>query len=110
MKHSNDTPKLNIHKYTNYKIIEIRINRLSITTQIFITMDYYVMIRIQRSTLILKKEKKMTRTFFPPLRSNCIYVLRNYIWNYVFLKDMYKNLMEIGTIQAVSKLTIFINL
>ena len=39
LKHSNDTPKLNIHKYTNYNIIEICINRLSITTQIFIMMD-----------------------------------------------------------------------
>ena len=33
LKHSNDTPKLNIHKYTNYNIIEIYINRLSTTTQ-----------------------------------------------------------------------------
>ena len=38
-KHSNDTPKLKIHKYTNYNIIEIFINRLSSTTQIFIVMD-----------------------------------------------------------------------
>ena len=27
LKYSNDTPKLNIHKYTNYNIIEIYINR-----------------------------------------------------------------------------------
>ena len=39
LKHSNDTPKLNIHKYTNYNIIEIYINRLSNTMQIFIAMD-----------------------------------------------------------------------
>ena len=39
LKHSNDTPKFNKHKYTNHNIIEICINRLSITTQIFITMD-----------------------------------------------------------------------
>ena len=39
LKHSNNTPKLNIHKYTNYNIVGICINRLSITTQIFITMD-----------------------------------------------------------------------
>ena len=28
LKHSNDAPNLNIHKYTNYNIIEIYINRL----------------------------------------------------------------------------------
>ena len=32
LKHSIDTPNLNIQKYTNYNIIEIYINRLSITT------------------------------------------------------------------------------
>ena len=32
LKHSNDTPKLNIHKYTNYDIKEMYINRLSTTT------------------------------------------------------------------------------
>ena len=39
LKHSNDTPRLNIYKHTSYNIIEIYINRLSITTQIFILMD-----------------------------------------------------------------------
>ena len=29
LKRSDDTPKLNIHKYNNYNIIEIYINRLS---------------------------------------------------------------------------------
>ena len=42
MKHSNDTPKLNIHKYANYNIIEIYINRLSTTAQIFIAIDYSI--------------------------------------------------------------------
>ena len=32
LKHSNDTPELNIHKYTNYNIKEMYINRLSTTT------------------------------------------------------------------------------
>ena len=31
LKRSNDTPKLNIHKYSNDSIIEIYINRLSTT-------------------------------------------------------------------------------
>ena len=36
---SSGTPKLNTHKYTIFNIIEIYINRLSTTTQIFIAMD-----------------------------------------------------------------------
>ena len=44
LKHNNnDTPKLKIHKYTNYNIIELYINRLSTTTQIFKAMDYSIM-------------------------------------------------------------------
>ena len=42
-KHSNDIPKLNIHKYTNYNMIEIYINRLSNTIRIFIAMDFSIM-------------------------------------------------------------------
>ena len=38
LKHSNDTPNLNRHKYTNYNIIEIYTNRSSTTTQIFIAI------------------------------------------------------------------------
>ena len=38
-KGSNDKTNLNIHEYTNYDIIEIYINRLSATIQIFIEMD-----------------------------------------------------------------------
>ena len=34
---------VNIHKYTNYNIIEIYIIRLSTTTQIFIAIDYLIM-------------------------------------------------------------------
>ena len=33
---NNDTPKLNVHKYTNYGIIKIYINRLSTTMQKFV--------------------------------------------------------------------------
>ena len=42
-----------------------------------------------------KKQKHLARTFFS---------------NYVFLKDMYQNSKESGIIQAVSKLTVFVNL
>ena len=56
MKRSNDTPNLNIHKYTNYNIIEIYINRLSATTQIFIVMDYLIM--MSEKYLYFRKRKK----------------------------------------------------
>ena len=53
LKHSNDTPNLNIHRHTNYNTIKIYINRLSTTTpQIFIAMDY------------LKRKKYLAKTFF----------------------------------------------
>ena len=64
LKHSNDTSKLNIHKYTNFNIIEIYINRLSITPQIFIAMDYLTM--MSEKYLYFKKRKKhLARKFFP---------------------------------------------
>ena len=44
LKCSNNIPKLNIHKYNNYNIIEIFINRLSTTMQIFMAMDYLILI------------------------------------------------------------------
>ena len=40
---TNDTLNLIIYKCTNYNIIEIHINRLITTTQIFIAMDYLIM-------------------------------------------------------------------
>ena len=60
----------------------------------------------------LKKKTKAfgMDIFFPPRRSNLINVLWKYFSNYVFFKDMYKNVKEIGMIQAVPKLTIFVNL
>ena len=43
LKHSNNNIHNSNDKYTNYNIIEIYINRLSTTTQIFIAMDYLIM-------------------------------------------------------------------
>ena len=60
LKHINNTPKLNIHKYTNYNLIQIYINRLSTTTQIFIAMDYLIMM----SEKHLYFRKRIGRTFF----------------------------------------------
>ena len=98
---SNNAPKLNLlHKYTNYNI-EIYINRLRTITQIFIAMDYLIM--MSEKYLYCRKRKDH-------LTSNWIHVLWKYFSNYVFLKDIYKNLKEIGIIQTISKLIIFVNL
>ena len=94
LKHSNDTPNLNIHKYTNYNIIEIYINRLSTTTQIFIAMDYLIMMS-EKYLYFRKRKKAFGKGFFgPPHRSNWIH----------------ENLKEIWIIQDVSKLIIFVTL
>ena len=86
LKHSNDTPNLNIHKYTNYNIIEIYINRLSTTTQIYIllycmcfpliwrkpsstnrsliiAMDYLTMMS-EKYLYFRKRKKHLAKTFF----------------------------------------------
>ena len=63
LKHSNDTRNLNMHKYTNYNIIEIYINRLSTTTQIFIAMDYLIMMS-ENYRYFRKRKKHLARTFF----------------------------------------------
>ena len=86
LKHSNDTPNLNIHKYTNYNIIEIYINRLSTTTQIYIVlycmcfpliwrkpsstnrsliiaMDYLTMMS-EKYLYFRKRKKHLAKTFF----------------------------------------------
>ena len=63
LKHCNDTPNLNIHKYTSYNIIEIYISRLSTATQIFIVMDYLIMIS-EKYLYFRKRKKHLARTFF----------------------------------------------
>ena len=113
LKHSNDTTKLNIHIYINIQIIiEIHINRLSTTMQIFIPMDYSIM--MSEKYFHFRKDKSIwQRLFFPQRKCNWIHDLWKYFSNYVFLrflKGMYKNLKEIGINQVVSKLTIFVNI
>ena len=63
LKRSNDTPKLNIHKYTNYDIIEIYINRLSTTTQILIAIDYF-MLMSEKYFHFRKRQKHVAKTPF----------------------------------------------
>ena len=43
LKRNNDTSRINIHRFTNYNIIEIYINGLSTKTQIFIAIHYLVL-------------------------------------------------------------------
>ena len=63
LKHSNDTPNFNIHKYTNYNIIEIYRNRLSTTTQIFMAMDYSILLS-KKYFHFRKRQKYLAKTFF----------------------------------------------
>ena len=94
LKRSNDTPKLNIHKYNNYNIIKIHINRLTLTMQILIAMDYLIL--MSRSTFILQNDKSMWQGIFShPVEVTGFVYLRNYFLSYVHLKDLYKNLKEI---------------
>ena len=121
---------MNIHKYTSYYIIEIHINRLITTTQIFIAIDYLIhinrlitttqifiamdyLIMMSEKYLYFRKRKKKTfgkDIFYPPHRSGWIHVLWKYFLNFVFTKVIYKNLEEIGIIQDVSKLIVFVYL
>ena len=72
-KRCNDTPKLNIHKNNNYNIIEINVNKLSLTMQIFIAMDY-LMLMSEKYLHFRKRQNHVQRNFFSPLRSNWIHV------------------------------------
>ena len=63
LKRSNDTPKLNIHKYNNYNIIEIYINSLRTTTQIFIAMEYLILMS-EKYVHFRKRQKHVGRNFF----------------------------------------------
>ena len=60
LKRSNDTSKLNIHKYTNYDIIA---NRLSTTTQILIAMDYFRLVT-EKYFHFRKRQKHVAKTPF----------------------------------------------
>ena len=57
LKRNNDTPKFNIHEYASYNRIEIYINRLITTTQIFIAMDYLIL--MPEKYLHFRKDKSI---------------------------------------------------
>ena len=67
------SPKLNIHKYNNYNIIEIYINRLNLTIQNFIVMDYLILMS-EKYLHFRKRQKHLPRNSFSPRRSNWIHV------------------------------------
>ena len=73
LKRSNDTSKLNIHKYNNYNIIKIHINRLTLTMQILIAMDYLILMS-EKYLHFTKRQKHVARNLFSPRRSNWIRV------------------------------------
>ena len=64
LKDTNDTARLNIQKYTNYNIIEIYMNRISIRTLIFIVMDYSLMMSEEKYFHFRKRQKHLAETFF----------------------------------------------
>ena len=68
-----ETPKLNTHKYNNYNIIEIYINRLSFKMQIFIAIDYLILM-LEKYLHVKKRQRHVPMNFFPPFRNNWIHV------------------------------------
>ena len=80
LKHSSDTPNPNIHKYTNYNIIQIYINRLSTTTQISIAMDYLIMMS-EKCIYFRKRKKHAARSFFThPIEKTGSMYFKNIFW------------------------------
>ena len=110
LKHSNDTPKLNIHKYTSYDKNmhkQIKYYNADVHSDGLLDNDVREVISFQKKIKEFGKD-----ILFPLRRSNWIHELWKYFSNYVFrfLEDMYKNSKEIEIIKALSKLTIFENL
>ena len=84
--------KVNIHRYNNYNIIELYINRLSLTIQIFIAMDYLILTS-EKYLYFRKRWRHVPRNFFSPRRGKWIQYPGKYFLSYVYLKDLYKNLL-----------------
>ena len=79
----------------NYNIIEIYLNRISLTMHIFIVMDYLIMMS-EKYRHFRKRQKHVPRNYFLPVEVTGFMFLRKYFLSYVlYLKDMCKNLKEI---------------
>ena len=68
LKPRNDTPKLNMHKYTNYNILETYMKRLSNTKQIFMAMDYLILMSEKYLHFIKKTKACGKETFSHPVK------------------------------------------
>ena len=62
-----------INKYNNYNIIEIYIHRLSTTMQIFLAMNYLILMS-EKYVHLRKRQKHIPRIFFSTRSSNWIHV------------------------------------
>ena len=103
LKHSNYNIQNSNDKYTNYNIIEIYINRLSTTTQIFIAMDYLIMMS-EKYLYFRKRKKHLVRAFLAhPIRSNWIHENLKEIW---IIQDE----VILSKLSNLSKLIIFLTL
>ena len=67
---------------------ETYINKLGTTTQIFIGMDYLILMS-EKDLHFRKRQNHVARKFFPPHRSNWIHVLRKDFSTYVYLRMSY---------------------
>ena len=94
LKRSNDTPKFNIHKYNNYNIIEIYINRLSLTMQIFIAMDYLILMS-EKYLHFRKWQMHVPGNFFSTRRSN---------WNHVPYETFFELCVFQRSVQKLKKI------
>ena len=62
--------------------------------QVFIEMGYLIL--MSESTFILENDKSMCQGIFShPVEVTGFMYLRKYFLNYVYVKDLYKNLKEI---------------
>ena len=95
LKHSNDTPNLNIHKYTNYDIIEMYINRLSTNFHSDGCQKWCQILDndVRKVPLFQKKKLTFVRTFFThPIQVTgsmyWVHVLTPYDFDSYFLKNV----------------------
>ena len=75
-----------------------------------IAVNYYLFFHISEKYLQFTKKQKqlLGKTFGSPHTSKQIYLLHNFFWNYVYLKDMYITLKGIEKILFVSVLRILL--
>ena len=103
LKPSNDTSCGLALVFTPWSLTR-NIHRLGTTKQIFIAVDYLILMSEKCLHFIKGQEQ-----FFPNFL-NWILVLWKYVSNYVYLEYINKNMINIRIIQFVSKLKIFLSM